>query len=163
MWLHFGGEDIHLSHFGPAHTNGDTLVYFTRANVASWGDRFQLNSHPAINLSGGVSTKNWITFIEQGLKVTRPDTTMVPGLGGTTRVADVGTAADVRAMQKYFVHVRAAIGREIQAGTTRDATVERVVAEFPQYKDFRPNLGRFRGRIGAIYDELKAEGVAPRP
>ena len=60
LQIHLRGEDIRLYHCGPAHTDGDTLVYFVRANVAHWGDVFETNSNPAVVLSGGASTRGWI-------------------------------------------------------------------------------------------------------
>jgi glyoxylase-like metal-dependent hydrolase (beta-lactamase superfamily II) len=50
--VHFNGEEITLSHLGPGHTNGDTIVRFTGANVVHMGDQF-FNGVPALVDGGG--------------------------------------------------------------------------------------------------------------
>lgn len=147
--IYLGGEEIQLYHFGPAHTDGDTLVYFRNANVAHWGDVFETKSHPFIDRSAGASTRGWIEFLQRGLEAVGPTAKMIPGHGY------VATAADVRAVERYFVDLRGAVGRELAAGKTREQAVESVTTEFSQYKDFRPGEARFRMSVGSIYDEMK--------
>ena len=149
MSIYLGGEEIQLYHFGPAHTDGDTLVYFRNANVAHWGDVFETKSHPFIDRSAGASTRGWIEFLQRGLEAVGPTAKMIPGHGY------VATAADVRAVERYFVDLRGAVGRELAAGKTREQAVESVTTEFSQYKDFRPGEARFRMSVGSIYDEMK--------
>lgn len=48
LTLHFNGEDVRLYHFGPAHTDGDAVVYFANSGVAHVGDLFQGFKHPAM-------------------------------------------------------------------------------------------------------------------
>jgi glyoxylase-like metal-dependent hydrolase (beta-lactamase superfamily II) len=149
LQIRLGTEEIRLYHFGPAHTDGDTLVYFVNANVAHWGDTFETKSHPFIDRSAGASTRGWIEFLERGLQTVAPTARMIPGHG------TVGGADDVRAVIRYFSDLRGAVAEEIKAGRTKDETIASVVARFPQYKDFRPGEARFRLSIGVIYDELK--------
>src|SRR5690242_2781722 len=40
MFLHLNGEEIRLLHLPPAHTDGDTVVFFKNANVVYMGDVF---------------------------------------------------------------------------------------------------------------------------
>jgi len=151
LQIHLGQEEIRLYHFGPAHTDGDTLVYFVNANVAHWGDVFETNSNPAIVPSGGASTRGWIEFLDQGLKAVGPNAKMVPGHG------HLATAADVLKVKQYFVDLRGAVGREIRAGKTRAEAIESAVSQFPRYATFRPGPARFKTNVGTIYDEMKAE------
>lgn len=64
-------------------------------------------------------------------------------------------AALVQGMEQYFMNLRGAVSREIQAGKTEDETVEAVDAQFPQYQTFRPGDARFRSNMGKLYDEIK--------
>src|SRR6201999_1793159 len=36
--LHVNGDDIHVIHVAPAHTDGDSIVHFKKANVIHTGD-----------------------------------------------------------------------------------------------------------------------------
>jgi cyclase len=38
--IHFAGEDIEMDHYASGHTDGDSVVYFARANVVDVGDLF---------------------------------------------------------------------------------------------------------------------------
>jgi cyclase len=40
LTINFAGEDVELVYYGPAHTDGDVIVYFTRANIIQTGDVF---------------------------------------------------------------------------------------------------------------------------
>jgi cyclase len=40
LTIHFDGEDIELDHYANGHTDGDSVVYFARANVVAVGDIF---------------------------------------------------------------------------------------------------------------------------
>lgn len=59
-----GDETIHLKHYGPAHTGGDTVVYFEQANVLHMGDLIFNRAHPFIDRGAGASISNWITTLE---------------------------------------------------------------------------------------------------
>ena len=49
MAFFFNTEEVHLYHFGSAHTDGDTLVYFKTSNVIHWGDTFSSRWVPALD------------------------------------------------------------------------------------------------------------------
>jgi glyoxylase-like metal-dependent hydrolase (beta-lactamase superfamily II) len=38
--FHLNGEEIHAFHVAPAHTDGDSLVHFRKANVLHLGDAY---------------------------------------------------------------------------------------------------------------------------
>lgn len=40
LTLHLNGETVRLLHFGPAHTDGDLVVFFERADVVHMGDLY---------------------------------------------------------------------------------------------------------------------------
>jgi len=50
MALHFAGEDIELDHYGPSHTDGDSIVYLARANMVLMGDVYIGKGRLPVNL-----------------------------------------------------------------------------------------------------------------
>jgi len=54
--LDFGGETIQLLHFGPAHTNGDVVIFFPKEKVAFIGDLAFIGRDPLIHLQKGGSS-----------------------------------------------------------------------------------------------------------
>src|SRR3954470_4819148 len=58
--LHFNGEEIKMVHVPPAHTDGDSVIYFTSANVIHFGDTFFSGRFPNIDLGGGGIVRGYI-------------------------------------------------------------------------------------------------------
>ena len=65
--FHVNGDELHVFHVDPAHTDGDSLVYFKNANIAHWGDAFANNWVPVIDRNGGGSSIEWLQFIDRGI------------------------------------------------------------------------------------------------
>src|SRR5690606_7740412 len=60
-----GGEVVSARYFGPAHTKGDIVVTFERANVVHMGDLMFNRIYPAIDRPGGASIRGWIGVLEK--------------------------------------------------------------------------------------------------
>lgn len=94
-----GDETIHLKHYGPAHTGGDTVVYFENANVAHMGDLMFNRAHPFIDRGSGASISNWITTLETVLDELPADAMYIFGHGNseygiTGSKEDIGVKID---------------------------------------------------------------------
>src|SRR5687767_9799955 len=50
MTIHLNGEDVRLVHYPNGHTDGDTVVFFERANVVHFGDTFFLGRFPFVDI-----------------------------------------------------------------------------------------------------------------
>ena len=117
--LRWNDEDIDLMHLGPAHTDGDLIVFFRKQNVLATGDLFVgLNYHPPYfdDLNGG-SAEGMIAAAERLLELTDEHTVIVPGHGPPT---------DRKDLQRYrdeFVAVREQIRAAIARGLSEDAVV----------------------------------------
>src|SRR5262249_15725898 len=66
--LQFGGVEVQLKHFGNAHTDGDTVVYFPNLKVVAVGDLFTPDT-PAPDFSAGGSLVDWSTVLAEILKL----------------------------------------------------------------------------------------------
>ena len=51
MTFHWNGDTIRAIHVAPAHTDGDTILYFQNANVIHMGDTFFNGFYPFIDVS----------------------------------------------------------------------------------------------------------------
>lgn len=80
MQMHFNSERIDLLHFGPAHTTGDTAVFFRDSNVVHMGDVFNA-SYPFIDAGNGGDINGMIRFCEKILARLDEDSVIVPGHG----------------------------------------------------------------------------------
>ena len=89
MSLYFNDEKIDLLHFGPAHTTGDTVIYFTNQNAIHLGDVFFSNSYPFIDVDNGGSLSGMINYLEKILLVIDKDTIVMPGHGEISSISDI--------------------------------------------------------------------------
>jgi len=116
MTLRQGSQQLTLVNYGPAHTDGDTIIYIAPANVAVVGDIFSNHFYPIIDLAGG-SIDGMIHSLDQILAQTDEQTKVVPGHGS------VATRADLRDYRDMLVQVRQRIKVLITAGKTIDEAV----------------------------------------
>ena len=117
MTLAQGSQQLTLVNYGPAHTDGDTVIYISPANVAVVGDLFSSHFYPIIDLASGGSIDGMIHSLDQVLARTDEQTKIVPGHG------PVATRADLQNYRDMLVQVRQRIQGLIAAGKTIDETV----------------------------------------
>lgn len=95
MSLYFNDEKIDLLHFGPAHTTGDTVIYFTNQNAIHLGDVFFSNSYPFIDVDNGGSLSGMINYLEKIVLVIDKDTIVMPGHGEISSISDIKETIDM--------------------------------------------------------------------
>jgi cyclase len=110
--FHLNGDVLRVVHVADAHTDGDALVHFTRANVLHMGDVFWNNMLPFIDLDSGGSIDGMIGAIGRALEMADERTIVVPGHG------PLGRRADLERFRDMLIHVRNRIGQGIAAGRT---------------------------------------------
>ena len=76
--IKLGGKTVRLLHFAPAHTDGDTIVYFPDLKVISAGDELNL-INPNFDYAGGASITGWMNSCSGPGAEARPGG---PGLSG---------------------------------------------------------------------------------
>src|SRR6202166_4314465 len=112
MALHQGSHRLTLANYGPAHTDGDTIIYIAPANVAVVGDIFSNAFYPIIDLTSGGSIDGLILSVNRILALTNEHTRIAPGQG------PVATRAELQAYRDMLVQVRQRIKVLIAAGKT---------------------------------------------
>jgi len=117
MPLHQGSQRLTLANYGPAHTDGDTIIYIAPANVVVVGDIFSNAFYPIIDLTSGGSIDGLILSVDRILGQTDEQTKIFPGHG------PVATRADLQAYRDMLAQVRQRIKALITAGKTMDEAV----------------------------------------
>jgi glyoxylase-like metal-dependent hydrolase (beta-lactamase superfamily II) len=111
--LHLNGDTLHVVHVANAHTDGDALIHWQKANVLHMGDTFfHRASFPFIDLSCGGSIDGLIVAIDKGLALSNPQTRIIPGHG------PVATRAELAAYRAMLVDIRAQVAAGIRAKRT---------------------------------------------
>lgn len=96
MSLYFNGEEIRVTHFPAAHTDGDSVVYFTKSNVVHMGDIFVRYGLPFSDIRAGGSIQGMIAACDKVSSTLPADVKVIPGHG------DLATLDDVRAYTKML-------------------------------------------------------------
>jgi len=95
MTLRQGSQQLTLANYGPAHTDGDTVIYIAPANIAVVGDIFSNHVYPIIDLSSEESIDGLIHSLDQILVQTGEQTKIVPGYGPLATRADLHDYSDM--------------------------------------------------------------------
>jgi cyclase len=115
--FHFDGEDVEVFHVVPAHTDGDAVLWFRKANVVHMGDVFFNGLYPFIDTGSGGSIDGMVTALDAVLGRIDDGTKVIPGHG------PVGTKADLKKFRDMLATVRDRIRKAIQQGKTQDQVV----------------------------------------
>jgi cyclase len=135
LTLHFNGEEIEIYHPAPAHTDGDSIVYFRKANVVHVGDIPASLRYPNIGVNDGGTVDGMMAAARQLMAIVKPDTKIIPG-----HLGPVVGFKEIEQQLKMFAAVRDRIATAIKAGKTE----AEVIASKPT-KDF--DEGRMGGAI----------------
>ena len=87
--IHMNGESVQLMHVHNAHTDGDSFVYFPKANVLHMGDCFFKDRFPYIDLEMGGSVAGAIAAIEAAMMIIDEETMIIPGHGSMANKEDL--------------------------------------------------------------------------
>ena len=116
--FHLNGDTIHVVHVAAAHTDGDSIVHFERANALHAGDTYFNNGFPFIDLSSGGGIDGVIAAAEKLLSLADDRTRIIPGHG------PLSNRAELDAYRRMLVDVRGRVANAIEAGQSADDVVE---------------------------------------
>lgn len=149
MSVWFGQDQIDLYHFGPAHTNGDTLVVFPAVRAMHSGDMFSLKRPPFIDTNNGGSGLGYPETLAKTAAGIDGVDTIIPGhTPGQFSWTELEEYAD---FHRDFV---AKAKEAFEAGkSAEDAANDYVIPDrFSGYNRSDPD--RIQTNIQTIYDEL---------
>jgi cyclase len=148
-----GDEVVQAVHYGPAHTGGDAVITFQKAQVTHMGDLMFRERHPFIDRPAGASIRNWITTLERVVGDVPRDTIYIFG-HAKADVPVTGSATEVRAFRDYLSAVLEFTTKAMKAGQSRDAiTATKALPGFEDYQEAPPRL-TLASVLGVAYDEL---------
>ena len=151
-----GDEWVRAKFYGPAHTSGDAVVTFERANVAHMGDLMFNRRHPVVDRAAGASIRNWASVVETAAADHQNDTIYIFG-HANTGLPVVGSRADLMLMRDYLTALLGFVESQIKAGRSRDE----ILVMRDGLKGFESH-GRFgeagpRDALTVAYEELTAK------
>ncbi len=156
-WRHdCGDEVVTAQYFGPAHTGGDAVMMFERANVVHMGDLVFNRLYPYVDRPGGASVRGWVARLEEAHRTFPADAIYLFG-HGSPKFGVTGTRDDLLVMRDLLNGLLDCVQKGLAAGKTRDQIT--AVDNLPGFPDFHvPPPSRLPGILGTVYDELTAKG-----
>jgi glyoxylase-like metal-dependent hydrolase (beta-lactamase superfamily II) len=143
MRFHYNDNLIDVVHIGPAHTDGDSFVYFRDSNVIHTGDVFVRYGLPFIDNPNGGSINGMIESTWTIAGLIDDDTVVIPGHGQLSNRNDM---LEYRAM---LVTIRDRIQDLMDQGRSAD----QIVAANPTRGYAEPGPGTERW-VRAAFDDL---------
>ncbi|TMQ02690.1 MAG: MBL fold metallo-hydrolase [Deltaproteobacteria bacterium] len=107
--LHFNGEDIHVIHVDPAHTDGDAIIVFPKAKVVHMGDCYVSLSYPFVDLGSGGSFDGFIAASNKVVGMTDESFKVIPGHG------PLSTRAELKSWHDMLVEISALVKKQVDA------------------------------------------------
>lgn len=145
--FHLNGDSIVVDHVAPAHTDGDAIVHFVKANVIHTGDVFNNTGFPFIDRSSGGSVNGIINAADRIYYLADADTKIIPGHGA------IVDRTKLRQWRDAVAAVRDGVQREVRAGKSIDQVLALKLTA-PYEKDWPGGGERF---VRAVYDELSGK------
>jgi cyclase len=146
--FHLNGEDLHVIHVDPAHTDGDSIVHLAKANAIHMGDTMMTISYPFVDVSSGGRYAGVIAAADRALSLSNDTTKIIPGHGPVT------DRAGLQEWRDMLMNIRDAVAKQVQQGKT----LEQVLAAKPTEKwDARWGQAFIKPEVlvSTLYRELK--------
>ena len=87
--VHFNDEEIVAVHYPNGHTDGDSVIFFTKANVVHLGDHFFANRFPFVDLESGGSVRGLTKNVAEIIAKLPADVKIIPGHGNLSTLTDL--------------------------------------------------------------------------
>ncbi len=124
-------DRLHLEYWGPAHCDGDLVIYLEKAGVVFMGDLF---FHGRFPWFGDCDLDGWIATLDRVLRMDM--TVVIPGHGAPA------TLKELEQFRNLLAAVRDAGGRALKSGWSEDAAARDIVladyATMQRYKEWMP-------------------------
>lgn len=142
--FYWNGEEIRVFHVAHAHTDGDSIIHFAKADVFHMGDVFFNGMYPFIDIDAGGNVKGVITAADRVLEMTKDTTMLIPGHG------EVGGPSDLLAYRNMLATIRDRVQTMVDEGKSMDE----IVAAKP-HASFDANwTGNSERLVRAVYYSL---------
>lgn len=146
--FHWNGEEMRVKHVAPAHTDGDSIIYFSKANVMHMGDTYFNGMYPFIDASTGGNIDGMIAAVDAAMKLTNENTRFIPGHGPVSGLKELKEYRAMLATAAERIH------KLMKDGKSREETIK---AKPTADLDAKWGAGFLNpdAWVGIVYDGIK--------
>jgi glyoxylase-like metal-dependent hydrolase (beta-lactamase superfamily II) len=156
--IRMDGETADLIPLRAAHTGGDTIVRFEKADVIMIGDFFRNYGYPYVDSAHGGTFKGTLEALDALMRLAGPMTILVPGHGTVIHVGDIAPyrnmILDVQAKVKQMVREGKNLQEVLAAKPTSSYDSKVPGALDPLPAGLGTSANRF---VTTLFSELKAD------
>lgn len=150
-----GDERVVVRHHGRAHTSGDAVITFERANIAHMGDLMFNRRHPVVDRAAGATMRGWMGVLDRAVADHARDTIFIFG-HANTGLQVTGGPDELAHFRDYLGAVLAFAEAQVKAGRSREEVLA-MRDPLPGFEAF----GRFgnpgpRDALTVAYEEVTA-------
>ena len=150
--VHFNGEEIKSVHVPHSHTDGDSIIFFTKSNVVHMGDDFFNGLFPFVDTDSGGSVQGLIDAVAKVLAQVPADVKIIPGHGPLSDVAGL------KKFHRMLVETLAVVRKGKAAGKTlKQLQAAGLPDEWKSWSSFI----KTEGWIETLYKSLEGSKKAP--
>lgn len=150
-----GDERVIARHHGRAHTSGDAVITFERANVVHMGDLMFNQRHPVVDRAAGATIRNWMSVLERTVQDHAADTVYIFG-HANSGLPVTGNHTALIGFRDYFDALLGFVESQVRSGRSREEilAMRDPLRGFESYGRFgRPNP---RDALTCAYEEVTA-------
>ena len=144
-----GKERIKAYYFGAAHTNGDAIIHFERANVTHMGDLIFNRRYPFVDRAAGANINSWIKVLDKTLNTFDNETIFVFGHAFDPEKI-TGNKEDIKAFKDYLEKLLVFTDSQIKSGKSKEEVMK--ATAIPGVTEWKGD-GISRG-LQSAYEEL---------
>ncbi|HVG29307.1 MAG TPA: MBL fold metallo-hydrolase [Pyrinomonadaceae bacterium] len=110
--IHFNDEEIRVIHFPHGHTDGDSVIFFTRSNVVHMGDDFFAGRFPFVDIGNGGDVLGLTKNVGDIIAQVPADVKLIPGHG------PLSALDDLKSYHRMLLATTDIVRKQIAAGKT---------------------------------------------
>lgn len=151
LTLHYNDEEIRVIKMPPAHTDGDSIVQFTKSNVIHTGDVFRTTTYPVIDTNHGGTFQGTLDTLSYLIQIGDTETIYVPGHGVPA------SKGDIMKWRKMLTTIAQRIQQSVDKGDALDEALARNPGlEFNHRWSAESGFASTKVFMTTIYNELSA-------
>jgi cyclase len=150
--IHFNGEEIKAVHFPKGHTDGDSIIFFTKSNVVHFGDTFFVGRFPFVDLNSGGNVEGLVKNIGDLIKMLPSDVKIIPGHGA------VSTLDDLKNYNQMLIETVKIVRDQMKAGKSLEEIKKTGMPE--KYKEAGSGFIKTDGWIETIFKSYSVNMTA---
>ena len=143
--LHFNGEQVNVIHFPTGHTDGDSVVFFTKSDVIHMGDHFFNGRFPFVDTNSGGNVVQYLKNVAKVLSLIGANTKIIPGHG------ELASKPDLQRFHNMILETMGVVAAAKKAGTSL-ADIQK--AGLPKYEAWGKAFIKTDKWIATLYNGL---------